>query len=46
MGQLTVEQIIKILVGVFVVAVVIAGIVFAFKDYIIPYFSGIGNFTG
>jgi len=41
MAELTINYIIKIAIGVFVVAIVIAGVVLAFSSYIVPYFQGI-----
>jgi len=46
MAELTINQVIKIAIGVFVVAIVIFGVTMSFKNYIIPYFQGVGNFTG
>lgn len=41
MGELAINQIIKIILGVLVFVVVIASIALAFKGYIKPYFEGI-----
>lgn len=47
MAQLTIEQLIKILIGVFVVVVVILGIYLIFKGNIIDFFKNLGgNETG
>jgi len=40
MAELTISQIIKIVIAVAVIAVVIFGVYMAFKYYIIPYFRG------
>jgi len=40
MAELTISQIIKIVIAVAVMAVVIFGIYMAFKYYVIPYFEG------
>lgn len=42
MAELTINQIIKIIIVVFVIVVVVGGIYLAFKEYIIPYIKGIG----
>ena len=42
MSQLTISQIIKIIIAVFIIAVVVLSVYLAFKNYIIPYFEGIG----
>jgi len=47
MASLTVEQLIKIILGVFVVVAVITGLYFAFKNQIIDFFENLpGNSTG
>jgi hypothetical protein len=47
MGELTVEQVIKLVLGIFVVVAVIAGIYLIFKDKIIDFFQNlsVGNGT-
>jgi len=40
--ELTTDNLIKIIIGVFVIVVVVLGVYFAMKSYVIPYFSGIG----
>ena len=42
MVELTIEQVIKIIIYVFVIIMVVIGIYLAFKNYIIPYFENIG----
>ena len=47
--ELTTNNLIKIIIAVFVIVVVIAGIYLGMRNYVIPYFSGIGfeeNDTG
>ena len=39
MAELTINQLIKIIVGIFVVAVVVAGIYLFFKNYVIDFFK-------
>lgn len=47
MSELTVDQLIKIILGIFVVIVVIIGIYMLFKNYVIDFFKNIGgNSTG
>jgi hypothetical protein len=41
--QLTIENLIKIIIGVLVFVVVVVGIYFLFKDYIIDFFKNIGG---
>jgi hypothetical protein len=41
LSELTTEQLIKILLGIFVVVVVIIALYFFFKDKIIEFFNGI-----
>jgi len=41
MGELTIEQLIKIILGVFVVVVVVLGIYFIFKEKIIDFFKNL-----
>lgn len=40
--ELTTSNLIKIIIGVFIIVLVILGVYIAMKNYIIPYFSGIG----
>lgn len=49
MVELTIDNLIKIIIGAVVIAVVILGIYFSFRNYIIPFFGGFGfggNETG
>jgi len=41
MTELTINQVIKIIIGVFVVVVVVAGLFFIFKNYIIDFFKNL-----
>jgi len=41
MVELTINQLIKIIIGVLVVVVVIGGIGFFFKDYVIDFFKNL-----
>ena len=41
MSELTVEQIIKLVVGALVVVAVVAGLYFIFKDKILDFFGGL-----
>jgi len=43
MSDLTIGQLIKIIIGVLVVVVVVIGIYFFFKDYVISFFKGFGG---
>jgi hypothetical protein len=43
MAELTVSQLIKIIIGVFVVVVVVLGIYIFFKDYIIDFFKNLSG---
>ena len=43
MGELTVEQLIKIIIGILVVVAVVVGVAFFFKNSIIDFFK---NFAG
>ena len=47
MAELTINQLIKIIVGILVVLVVVAGIYLVFKNYIIDFFKNVipGNST-
>lgn len=47
MAELQIEQLIKIILGIFVVAAVVIGIYFFFKNSIIDFFKGLsaGNST-
>ena len=40
--ELTTDNLIKIVLGVFVIVALVLGIYFAMNSYVIPYFSGIG----
>ncbi|HLC87273.1 MAG TPA: hypothetical protein VJH65_03310 [Candidatus Nanoarchaeia archaeon] len=41
MTELTISQIIKIILGIIVVIVVISGLYFFFKDYVLDFFENI-----
>jgi len=41
MTELTISQLIKIIIGVVVVVVVVGGIGFFFKDYVIDFFKNL-----
>lgn len=41
--ELTINQLIKIIIGVLVVVVVVFGIYVFFKDYVIDFFKNIGG---
>jgi hypothetical protein len=41
--ELTIQNLIKIIIGVLVFVVVIVGIYFFFKDYVIDFFKNIGG---
>jgi flagellar biosynthesis protein FliR len=41
MGDLTISQIIKLIIGVLVLVAVVAAITIAFRNYIIPYFEAV-----
>jgi hypothetical protein len=41
MAELTITQLIKIILGILVVVAVVAGIGFFFKDYIIDFFKNL-----
>lgn len=42
MAGFSIEQLIKIIIVIFVLAVVVLGVYVAFKNYIIPYFQNLG----
>ncbi len=42
MAEITIGQIIKIIVMVVVVVVVVGGVYLAFREYIIPYLKNLG----
>lgn len=46
--ELAINQLIKIILGIFVVAIVIGGIYFFFTNYVIDFFKNVptGNKTG
>ncbi len=47
MSELTIDQLIKIIIGVLVFVVVVLGIYFFFKGYVIDFFKNFGgNETG
>ena len=39
--ELTIDNLIKIIIAVVVIVLVVAGLYFAMKSYVIPYFKGI-----
>lgn len=41
--ELTIENLIKIIIGVLVFVVVVLGIYFFFRDYVIDFFKNIGE---
>ena len=41
MAELTIEQLIKILIGVFVIVVVAVGLYFFFKNYVMGFFKNL-----
>jgi len=41
MSELTISQLIKIIIGVFVVVVVVVGIGMFFRDYVIDFFKNV-----
>jgi len=41
MSELTINQLIKIIIGVFVVVAVVAGVYFIFKEKIFEFFNGL-----
>ncbi|MFH1311188.1 MAG: hypothetical protein ABIH65_02175 [Nanoarchaeota archaeon] len=41
--ELTIENLIKIIIGVLVFIVVVLGIYFFFKDYVIDFFKNLGG---
>ncbi|MBR9701424.1 hypothetical protein GOV13_00715 [Candidatus Pacearchaeota archaeon] len=43
MPELQISQLIKIILGVLVVVVVVGGLGFFFKDYVIDFFKNIGT---
>ena len=43
MAELTISQLIKIIIGIVVVVVVVIGIYFFFKEYVIGFFSNVGG---
>ena len=45
MSELTINQIIKITIGVFVFVAVVTGIYLFFREQVISFFQGIGNST-
>ncbi len=47
MAELTIGQVIKIIIGIFVVVVVVGGLYLFFKNYVIDFFKNIlgGNST-
>lgn len=42
MSQMTMEQIVKIIIAVFVFILVLTGVIIGFRNYIIPYFTDLG----
>jgi len=43
MAELTISQLIKIILGVLVVVVVITGLYFVFKNYVLDFFKGFAS---
>ena len=41
--ELTIENLIKIVIGVLVFVIVVVGIYFFFKDYVIDFFKNLGG---
>jgi len=41
MAELTINQLIKIIIGIFVVVVVLGGLYLFFKDYVIDFFKNL-----
>jgi len=41
MAELTISQLIKIIIGIFVVVVVVGGVYFFFKDSVIDFFKNL-----
>ncbi len=41
--ELTIENLIKIIIGVFVFVIVVLGIYFFFRDYVIDFFKNMGG---
>ncbi len=41
MAELTIEQLIKIILGIFIVAAVVIGVYFFFRNSIIDFFKGL-----
>jgi hypothetical protein len=46
MAELTISQLIKIILGVLVFVVVFVALYFFFKNQVISFFKGFGNSTG
>jgi len=46
MSELTINQIIKLIIGSLVVVAVVVGLYFAFKRNVFDFFNGIDNQTG
>ena len=42
MAELTIENLIKIIIGILVFVAVVVGLYFFFKNYVIDFFSNIG----
>lgn len=43
MAELTINQLIKIIIGIFVVVVVVGGLIFYFRNSIMDFFNNIGT---
>lgn len=41
--ELTIENLIKIIIGIFVFVIVVLGVYFFFKDYVIDFFKNVGG---
>lgn len=46
MGELTISQLIKIIIGIVVVVVVVGGLYLVFKNSVIDFIGGLPNGTG
>ena len=46
MGELTINQLIKIIIGIVVVVIVIGGVYFLFKNSVIDFIGGLPNGSG
>ena len=46
MAELTINQVIKIIIGIFVVVVVIGGVYFFFKNYVLDFIKNLFEVEG